>query len=93
MTPIVSFLSAAAAEIAARRPARPDPIISISCEIVLISDTYMALLYLPFRKAANSHIYLELLQLLAIWQKAINCCIHAVIVLSIICDILDQVVI
>src|SRR3712207_2916320 len=65
MTPIVNFLSTEAAEIAARRPASPDPIISTSCAIVLISDNYVDPSILTFRKAANSHIYLELLQLIA----------------------------
>jgi hypothetical protein len=61
MTAMVSFLSKAAAEIAARRPASPDPIISISCTIVVISVNYALPSFLTFRKAANSHIYLELL--------------------------------
>jgi hypothetical protein len=90
---MVSFLSRAAAEIAARRPASPDPIISTSCAIVVISANYALPPFLPFRKAANSHIYLELLQLIATNQKAINCCIHTAIILKMIHDILDSVVV
>jgi hypothetical protein len=86
MTDMVSFLSRAAAEIAARRPASPDPIISTSCAMVVISANYALPSFLPFRKAANSHIYLELLQLIATNQKAINCCIHASIILKMIHD-------
>jgi len=59
MTAMVSFLSRAAAEIAARRPASPDPIISTSCVIVVISANYALPSFFPFRKTANSHIYLE----------------------------------
>jgi hypothetical protein len=73
MTAIVSFLSTAAAEIAARRPASPDPIMSTSCAIVVISANYALPSFLPFREAANSHIYLKLplklLQLIATKQK------------------------
>jgi hypothetical protein len=86
-------LSTAAAEIAARRPASPDPIMSTSCAIVVLSDNYTLPSFLPFRKAANSHIYLELLQLIVTKQKAINCCIYAAIILTMVHDILDRVVV
>jgi hypothetical protein len=76
MTAMVNFLSTAAAEIAARRPASPDPIMSTSCAIVVMSANYALPSFLPFRKATNSHIYLELLQLIVAKQKAINCCIQ-----------------
>jgi hypothetical protein len=93
MTAMVSFLSTAAAEIAARRPASPDPIMSTSCEIVVMSTNYAVPSFLPLRKIANSHIYLELLQLIPTKQKVINCCIHAAIILNMIRDILDSVVV
>jgi hypothetical protein len=93
MTAMVNFLSTAAAEIAARRPASPDPIMSTSCAIAVMSANYALPSFLPFRKATNSHIYLELLQLIVTKQKAINCCIHAAIILNMIHDILDGVVV
>jgi hypothetical protein len=93
MTAMVNFLSTAAAEIAARRPASPDPIMSTSCAIVVMSANYALPSFLPFRKATNSHIYLELLQLIVAKQKAINCCIHAATILNMIHYILDGVVV
>jgi hypothetical protein len=38
--------------------------------------------FLPFRRQANSHIYLEL-QLIQIKQEAINCCKHTAIMINI----------
>jgi hypothetical protein len=93
MTAMVSFLSTAAADIAARRPASPDPIMSTSCAIVVISANYALPSFLPFREAANSHIYLKLLQLIATKQKVINCCIHATLILNMIHDSLDSIVV
>ena len=90
---MVSFLSTAAAEIAARRPASPDPIMSTSCEIVVMSANYALPSFLPFRKTADSHIYLELLQLIVTKRKAINYCIHVAIILNKINDILHVVVV
>ena len=50
---MVSFLSRAAAEIAARRPASPDPIISTSHAMVAISANYALPSFLPFKEGCE----------------------------------------
>jgi len=56
MTAMLSFLSVAAAEMAARRPARPEPKIRTSWEIVSANCSH---LYVPYRRAISSHKYLS----------------------------------
>src|SRR5690606_28467086 len=56
ITAILNFLSVAAADIAARSPARPEPMIKTSCEIVSVNPLHP---YIPLRRAIHSHKYLS----------------------------------
>ena len=80
---MVSFLSMAAAEIAARRPARPDPMMRTSCVIVVVLANYADPSFLQIRREANSHIYFELPATVQAKKEAINYCKDRAIIINI----------